>query len=82
MVYHGTYKNGVVVLDGEATLSEGQRVDVNVEGAPAHVGVTENQPTVWQKLLELSGVIKDGEPDESRNHDHYIYGAPKREPEE
>jgi predicted DNA-binding antitoxin AbrB/MazE fold protein len=75
MVYHGTYQNGVVVLDEKIGLAEGQRVLVDV--APA----SEQESTVWQDLLKLSGAIKGGPSDASVNHDHYLYGAPKREPE-
>ena len=75
MVYHGTYHNGVVVLDDNVELTDGQRVRVDVE-APA-----DQKPTVWQELLKLSGSIQGGPSDESVQHDHYLYGAPKREPE-
>ena len=75
MVYHGTYHNGVVVLDEKIGLTEGQRVRVDV--APA----SEQEATVWQDLLKLSGAIKGGPSDASVNHDHYLYGSPKREPE-
>jgi predicted DNA-binding antitoxin AbrB/MazE fold protein len=74
MVVHGTYKNGNVQLDEKVDLTEGQRVTVELRECP----VQEGEPTVWQKLLELSGMIKDGPTDASRNHDHYLYGAPKR----
>jgi hypothetical protein len=65
-------------LDQPAKLAEGQRVRVDSE--PASVTPTEKRSTT-QKLLEIAGVIKDGPTDASRNHDHYLYGAPKREPE-
>jgi len=74
----GTYKNGVVVLDEPAKLAEGQRVRVDSEPTP---GSTAKERSTTQKLLEIAGVIKDAPPDASRNHDHYLYGAPKREPE-
>lgn len=77
MVFHGTFRGGVVVPDEKVELPEGQRVrmDVEVPEPP------EGEPAVWQELLKLSGTIKSGRRDESVNHDHYIYGAPKREPE-
>jgi hypothetical protein len=76
MVYSGTFKNGVVVLDGKVELQDGQRVRVDID-------VAETRPAgsaVWQELLKLSGSIKSGRRDGSANHDHYISGAPKREP--
>ncbi len=75
MVYQGTYHNGVVVLDEEVRLTEGQRVRVDVSPAP------EQETTVWQDLLKLSGAVKGGPADASVNHDHYLYGASKQESE-
>jgi len=31
-------------------------------------------------LLEMIGLFKDGPSDGSINHDHYIYGVPKKHP--
>ncbi len=77
MVYLGTYKGGVVVLEGSVELREGQRVEVVAEPSPSDAGGT----SALQELLKLSGVIKGGPSDASENHDHYIYGAKKRDPE-
>ena len=76
MVVNGTYKDGTVQLDEKVNLPPGQRVAVELQALPA-----ENSSTVWQELAKLSGVFKGGPRDESVNHDHYLYGAPKREPE-
>jgi len=74
----GTYRNGVVVPDAPVKLAEGQRVRIDFE--PATIPTTP-KPSTSHKLLEIAGVITDAPPDASRNHDHYLYGAPKREPE-
>ena len=29
-------------------------------------------------LVDLAGMVKEGPPDLGTNHDHYLYGAPKR----
>lgn len=77
MVLFGTYRNGVVVPENPTKIREGQRVQIILEeDAPA-----ESTSTVTQDLLKLAGIIKSGHHDASRNHDHYLYGAPKREPE-
>jgi len=41
---------------------------------------TARQPkTAWGKaLLEVAGVADDLPPDLAANHDHYLYGTPKR----
>ena len=38
------------------------------------------QPSVWERLAELSGTIKDMPGDFAANHDHYLHGLPKRVP--
>ncbi len=35
-------------------------------------------PTLLESLKPFIGVIKDMPPDMARNHDHYLYGTPKR----
>jgi len=42
--------------------------------------IAEQQPrTAWGKaLLEVAGTADDLPPDLSANHDHYLYGTPKR----
>jgi hypothetical protein len=77
MEYRGRVKGGVVVLEAGATLPEGAEVRV----APVTVGEGE-APTIWQKLRALAGSAPDLPPDAARNHDHYLYGTPKREPGE
>ena len=90
MVYRGTYKNGIVVLDEKADLPEGQRVRVDLEQpaidassgkSRANGDQGSDKPTIWQALRELSGCLNSGNSDASRNHDHYIYGIPKWKPE-
>lgn len=79
MVYHGTYRNGVVVLEEPADLVEGQQVRVLPEASAPQSGA----PSTTQKLADaISGVIPDDPTDASRNHDHYLYGSPKRDEEE
>lgn len=34
--------------------------------------------TLGQRLMKLAGIAKGLPPDASVNHDHYIYGTPKR----
>jgi hypothetical protein len=71
MTYRGTVKDGQILLDEALTLPEGTVVTVDVvEGW--------ERPTIWDKLLELAGTAKGLPPDAARNHDHYLYGAPKR----
>jgi hypothetical protein len=72
MVYRGRIKNGQIALDEPAQLPEG--AEVTVEVVAAHPG----QPTVWGKLLELAGTAEGLPADAARNHDHYLYGTPRK----
>lgn len=71
MAYRGHVENGVVVLDGPAQLPEGAAV--LVELADEATG-----PTLAEKLAPFIGCL-DGLPsDLAEDHDHYLYGVPKR----
>ncbi|HWE04151.1 MAG TPA: hypothetical protein VG326_17220 [Tepidisphaeraceae bacterium] len=34
--------------------------------------------TIWEELLDLQGQVPTLPQDAARNHDHYLYGTPKR----
>lgn len=74
MTYHGTVRNGVVVLDQGASLEEGTKVQVELIRAP---GTTE-RPTIYARLAKLAGKAKDLPTDLARQHDHYLHGQAKR----
>ena len=72
MTYRGHVENGMVVLDSPASLPEGAEVRVEV-GAPGP-----QEPTLGEKLMKYAGVCKGLPSDLARNHDHYLYGVPKK----
>jgi len=72
MTYKGHVENGVIVLDGDATLPDG--TSVRVEAVPSD----EALESLRKGLRELSGIVKDMPPDMARNHDHYLHGTPKK----
>jgi hypothetical protein len=78
MEYRGRVKDGVIVLEEGAVLAEG--VEVQVRPVIEATGPTngENGETLGQKLMRFSGKAKGLPPDAARNHDHYLYGSPKR----
>ena len=79
MVYQGSVKNGMVVLDEPATLPEGARVRIELADPCAGEAVLDEQgQTLGQKLLKFAGKATDLPPDMARNHDHYLYGTPKK----
>ncbi len=72
MTVSGHIQNGVVVFDDASTLPEGAAVEV-------HLIEDDNEgPTLLDSLKPFIGVVKDMPPDMARNHDHYLYGTPKR----
>jgi hypothetical protein len=76
MTYQGKVTNGVVVLDNGATLPDGTavRVEPILETAAA-----QPQPgSLSAVLLKFAGTIDDLPEDLADNHDHYLYGTPKR----
>jgi len=72
MTYRGHVKNGQIAFDEPITLPEGAEVQVEVTQTPTE------QPTIWEELLELSGKAEGLPPDMAENHDHYLYGTPKK----
>ena len=79
MVYRGHVKGGVVVLDSPSSLPEG--VEVRVEVVPVESEgplLDEQGQTLGQKLMKYAGRAVGLPEDAALNHDHYLYGAPKR----
>jgi hypothetical protein len=72
MTYKGCVRNGVVVLKGRAKLPEGAEVKVTVEPAGS------DRASLSRLLLKYAGKAKGLPRDLARNHDHYLYGTPKR----
>jgi len=72
MTYRGHIKNGQILLDDPVALPEGAEVNVEV------VANGEPQPTIWDKLLKLAGTVEGLPSDMAENHDHYLYGTPKK----
>jgi hypothetical protein len=72
MTYRGHIKSGAVVLDEPADLPEGAevRVDVLPVDTPGKSQVGD--------LMKYAGIIGDLPSDLASNHDHYLYGVPKR----
>ena len=78
MVLGGHIKNGMVVLDQAVALPEGLPVRVEMpETAPAGSSVGQGE-TTGQRLLKFAGKAVGLPPDSAMNHDHYLYGTPKR----
>jgi len=72
MTYRGRVKNGVVVLDAPISLPEGAEVEVSAR-EPA-----KETPTWAEVFKDVIGKAKGMPADSSTNHDHYLYGTPKK----
>ena len=78
MEYRGRVRDGVIVLDGGVALREGAEVRVQTVSEVIAGATEQNGETVGQKLLRFAGKAQGLPPDAARNHDHYLYGSPKR----
>lgn len=83
LVLAGTVHNGVVVLSGGQTLPEGASVEVVVRREPDANHSQPTPPSVWSDLARLGREVEslpcDLPEDLAINHDHYLYGVPKRQ---
>ena len=77
MTFLGKVKNGVVVPDEPVDLPE---------GAVARIDIVQDDSGVDPEILKLRATLRkyagccDGlPPDYALNHDHYLYGTPKRQ---
>jgi predicted DNA-binding antitoxin AbrB/MazE fold protein len=72
--FEAVYENGVLKPERPLQLKEHQKVSVTVE---------ENQPSLAERIAALSRgipseVLDTWPTDGASQHDHYLYGAPKR----
>jgi hypothetical protein len=72
MTYYGHVKDGQIAFDKPFLLPEGAEVQVEV------ISNDGDKPTIWQQLFELAGTVEGLPPDMAENHDHYLYGVPKK----
>jgi hypothetical protein len=70
MVYRGKVKNGTVVLEDRLDLADGTPVEIT----PAE----EAGQTLEEIFRPFIGKATGLPADLSENHDHYLYGVPKR----
>jgi hypothetical protein len=83
MTYRGHVKNGTVVLEPPAELPDGTAVSVRPLKAPATAPrkkkkAAKEVPSLYERLKPVIGKAVGLPPDASFNHDHYLYGIPKR----
>ena len=79
MTYRGHVENGTIRLDDAPTLPEGAQVEVRLLAEDSSHEGEEAIPSVYETLKDFVGKAEGLPPDLAENHDHYLYGLPKRE---
>lgn len=80
MTYKGTVRGGVIVLDSaNQPLPEGAKVDVLVLETPDDpLNSNNDNRTLYDVLKDVIGTVSSLPEDASYQHDHYLYGTPKK----
>ena len=84
VIVRGRVKNGKVLLDDPLALPEGSEVEVRPavkpEVAKARLPIDRpRRKSLAERLANVRGTAKGLPPDASVNHDHYLYGTPRRD---
>jgi hypothetical protein len=77
MTLHGLVRGGLIVFDPPVALPEGAEVQVEVLRSPLDPAEVE-PPSLFDRLKPLVGAAKGLPQDFAAQHDHYLYGTPKR----
>jgi len=75
MAIEGHIHDGAVVFDQPMPLAEGTRVRVEAVNVPNESG---DGQSMLEILGDVVGAIDDAPADLAEQHDHYLYGTPKR----
>jgi hypothetical protein len=78
MSFTGHVQDGAVVMDEPLPLPNGTAVEVNPKPAVPLATAGGKPRTLNERLKQFIGCIKDGPEDGALQHDHYLYGTPKR----
>ena len=72
MNFHGTVVNGTIILDDQVQLPEGAKVEVHIQEPPKAAS------PLGEMLLKHAGKAEGLPKDLAAQHDHYLYGTPKK----
>ncbi len=78
MTYRGHVQNGVIVLNDPITLPDGTEVRVSPLPKRRSGKAAKGTRSLGERLLKHAGKIKGLPADLAINHDHYLYGTPKK----
>ncbi len=77
MTYKGHVENGTIVLDEPADLRDGAVVRIEVAAEPGEAG-EDSGPSFTERFAKVMGKARSLPEDAAENHDHYLYGGPKK----
>ena len=77
MTLHGHIENGAIVLNESVPLRDGAAVEVQIIEKPPMATSDAEIPTLAERLKDFIGIL-DLPEDAATNHDHYLYGTPKK----
>ncbi|HBY97231.1 MAG: hypothetical protein M5U01_17900 [Ardenticatenaceae bacterium] len=77
----GTYENGIARPDEPISGRDGQAVIITFLNEPATEQLPVATDAAWEALKQLieAHAVETGIPDLAHQHDHYLYGKPKRQ---
>lgn len=78
MELKGKVVDGVIVPDRRVELPEGAEIRFNVVKQAAKLKKPKKKSALSKVLLKYAGSVKGLPKDAARNHDHYLYGTPKK----
>ena len=96
MSFTATVENGAIILPPDIVLPNGTEVRIEPvpakdpetfgEAFKEFIGIVKDEQhmpplkTIAERYRGIIGAVKDGPTDLADNHDHYLYGLPKRVP--
>jgi hypothetical protein len=72
----GKVVNGVVILDQPGRLEDGTKV--RIQPFAEHPTTEGDSSSLREMLLSFAGAVEGLPSDMALNHDHYLYGVPKK----
>lgn len=78
MTFRGIVQGGRISLPPGVQLPEGTQVRIELDEVTTAKPADPDPRPIGKKLLDFAGTVEGLPEDFSINHDHYLYGTPKR----